>query len=167
VRHLNKWRKGGLSVLLTFFVLALLPWTASAEKSASLFEAANPAFSQLPLTQVKIGDHTLNVEIAASPQTMARGLMFRTFLPADQGMLFIFPVEHQASFWMKNTSIPLSIAYLDKDGKILEIHPLIPFEESAVKSKSDRIRYALEVNRDWFSSRNIKTGTQVQNLPRP
>jgi uncharacterized membrane protein (UPF0127 family) len=122
--------------------------------------------TQLPRTKLQINGHDLMVEVAATSESMSRGLMFRTSLPADSGMLFIFPFEHRASFWMKNTSLPLSIAYLDQDGKILEIYPLIPFEEKSVKSQSEKIRYALEVNRDWFTTHQIKPDTQVFGLPK-
>src|SRR5690606_38882104 len=149
--------------LLGFFFLcgafATLPCTFGQNQ---LPQFAQP---QLPRTTLKIDGHELEVEIAATAESMSRGLMFRNSLPGNAGMLFVFPAAHQASFWMKNTSIPLSIAYLDKDGKILEVYPLIPFDETTVKSKSDKICYALEVNRDWFNTRNIKPGTQIQNLP--
>ncbi|NCW26852.1 MAG: DUF192 domain-containing protein [Verrucomicrobia bacterium] len=117
------------------------------------------------LSKLKIGSHELIVELAVSDHEQETGLMNRTSLGSDQGMLFIFDQPREASFWMHNTSIPLDLAYLDEQGEILEILPLIPFEEKPVKSKSARVAYALEVNRDWFSSRGLKAGTKVQGLP--
>ncbi|NJK90368.1 MAG: DUF192 domain-containing protein [Blastochloris sp.] len=139
-------------VLLGFVLLGCL-----VQISVGQIHAGSDQLNQaaLPVIELKVGQHLLKVEVASTPQSMARGLMFRRSLPPDQGMLFVFPLEHQASFWMKNTSIPLSIAYLDKEGTILEIHPLIPFREEAVQSKSNKVLYALEVNRDWFSTRQI------------
>jgi uncharacterized membrane protein (UPF0127 family) len=154
-------------ILLKFALVSLmLSASALADKPSSLFETANPPVAELPQIRLTIGAEPLDVEVASSPGTMARGLMFRTSLATDKGMLFVFPTDHQASFWMRNTSIPLSLAYIDKEGRILEILSLIPFEETPVKSKTDRVRYALEVNRDWFSVHNIKAGTLIQNLPR-
>ncbi|NBS13685.1 MAG: DUF192 domain-containing protein [Verrucomicrobia bacterium] len=117
------------------------------------------------LAKLKIGSHELIVELAISDQEQAKGLMNRTFLGSDQGMLFVFDHPKEASFWMHNTSLPLDLAYLDEKGEILEILPLVPFEEKPVNSKSNKVAYALEVNRDWFSSRSLKPGTKVQGLP--
>ena len=117
------------------------------------------------LAKLKIGSHELMVELAVSDQEQETGLMNRASLGSDQGMLFIFDRPKEASFWMHNTSIPLDLAYLDEKGEILEVLPLVPFEEKPVNSKSTKVAYALEVNRDWFPSRGLKAGTKVQGLP--
>jgi len=117
------------------------------------------------LAKLKIGSHELIVELAISDQEQETGLMNRTSLGSDRGMLFVFDHPRHASFWMHNTSIPLDLAFLDEQGEILEILPLVPFEEKSVNSKSDKVAYALEVNRDWFSSRSLKAGTKVLGLP--
>ena len=106
------------------------------------------------------------MEVADTPGEQVLGLMNRDSLAADRGMIFIFGEPKRASFWMKNTSIPLDLAFLDSEGVILEIYPLVPFEETRVVSKSDRVAYAIETNRDWFSSRGLKPGLKVQGLPR-
>ena len=116
--------------------------------------------------RLKIGDYKLTVEVADSPAEQVVGLMNRDFLPADRGMIFVFEEPKKAFFWMKNTSIPLDVAFLDSEGVILEILPLVPFEESRVASKSDQVAYAIETNRDWFASRGLKPGVKVQGLPR-
>ncbi len=116
--------------------------------------------------RLKIGDHPLVVEVADTPGEQVVGLMNRDSLPTDRGMIFIFGEPKKASFWMKNTSIPLDLAFLDSEGVILEIHPLVPFEETRVVSQSDKVAYAIETNRDWFSSRGLKPGLKVQGLPR-
>lgn len=117
-------------------------------------------------TRLKIGDHTLMVEVAYTPGEQALGLMNRDSLPTDRGMIFIFEEPKKASFWMRNTSIPLDLAFLNSEGVILEIHPLVPFEETPVESKSDKVAYAIEANRDWFASRGLNPGVKVQGLPR-
>ena len=116
--------------------------------------------------RLKIGEHKLLVEVAETPGEQALGLMNREFLPPDRGMIFVFEEPKQAFFWMKNTSIPLDVAFLDSEGVILEILPLVPFEETRVASKSDKVAYAIETNRDWFASRGLKPGVKVQGLPR-
>ena len=116
--------------------------------------------------KLKVGDHQLTVEVAATPGEQALGLMNREFLPSDRGMIFVFEEPKQAFFWMKNTSIPLDVAFLDSAGVILEILPLVPFEETRVASKSDKVAYAIETNRDWFASRGLKPGLKVQGLPK-
>ncbi len=116
--------------------------------------------------RLKIGDHKLTVEVADSPGEQVMGLMNRDSLPADRGMVFVFEEPKKAFFWMKNTSIPLDVAFLDSEGVILEILPLVPFEETRVASKSDKVAYAIETNRDWFVSRGLKPGVKVQGLPK-
>jgi uncharacterized membrane protein (UPF0127 family) len=116
--------------------------------------------------KLKIGDHSLTVELAESPNEQMTGLMNRESLESNHGMLFIFPFPKQATFWMHNTLIPLDLVFLNTDGVILEILPLVPFEEKRVASKSDQVAYALEVSRDWFASRKLKPGTRVQGIPK-
>ena len=116
--------------------------------------------------KLRIGDHQLTVEVADSPGEQALGLMNRESLPTDRGMIFVFGEPKKASFWMRNTSIPLDIAFLDSEGVILEIHPLVPLEEAPVESRSEKVAYAIETNRDWFASRGLKPGMKVQGLPR-
>lgn len=115
---------------------------------------------------MKIGSHQLVVEVADTPGEQVVGLMNRESLPADHGMIFVFKEPKKAFFWMKNTSIPLDVAFLDSEGVILEILPLVPFEETRVVSQSDKVAYAIETNRDWFASRDLKPGLKVQGLPK-
>jgi len=118
------------------------------------------------LANLKVEGHSIVAEVALSPAEQMNGLMNRESLELNHGMLFIFPQPKKASFWMHNTSIPLDLAFLNADGVILEILPLVPFEEARVISKSDQVAYALEVNRDWFSSRGLKPGLKVKGLPK-
>ncbi len=97
-----------------------------------------------------LGGKTLTVEIADTPAERARGLMFRKSMPEDRGMLFIFPYDEQLSFWMKNTRIPLSIAYISSDGEIREIYHMAPESLEAIQSNHS-VRYALEVNLGLFA----------------
>ncbi len=103
----------------------------------------------------------LKTEIARTPEQMAQGLMYRDQLADNAGMLFLFTTEKQASFWMANTKIPLSIAFLDSRGVILELYDMKPLDRSQTVSQSDRVLYALEVNQGWFALNGIKSGDRV------
>jgi uncharacterized membrane protein (UPF0127 family) len=114
--------------------------------------------SLLPLC---INAETLYVEVANDPWEHQRGLMFREYLPDNRGMLFIFPYPQRLHFWMKNTYIPLSIAYISSDWKILEMYDMEPLSERLVSSKN-KVQYALEVNRGYFQRKGIKVGDRVK-----
>ncbi len=100
----------------------------------------------------------LNVEIADTPEKRMRGLMFRRYLPQNSGMLFIFSSEDYRNFWMKNTYIPLSIAYIGSDRIINEIYQMKPLDISVTYPSKLPARYSLEVNRGWFGKNNISAG---------
>ncbi len=115
----------------------------------------------LPTAQLKVGEHYLTVEIAATREERAEGLMYRKKLPENRGMLFVFEKERRLSFWMKNTYIPLSIAFISSDGRIRQIEDMQP--ESLASVTSDRsVLYALEVNRGWFTEHGIQAGDRVE-----
>jgi uncharacterized membrane protein (UPF0127 family) len=100
-------------------------------------------------------------EVARRPGEVAMGLMFRKSLGDNEGMLFIFERERRASFWMANTLIPLTIAYLDREGTILELHDMKPLDITPVVSQSDRVAFALEMNRGWFKLNGVKVGEKI------
>ena len=114
---------------------------------------------------IKVGNKSLKVKLAITPQQQRQGLMNvrgkgPTKLPENEGMLFIYRREEILSFWMKNTTLPLSIAFIDKKGIITEIRDMEPLGMDSVRSAKPA-QYALEVNRGWFSKNNIKIGTKV------
>jgi uncharacterized protein len=106
-------------------------------------------------------DKEIWVEVAKTPEERAQGLMERRHLDKDAGMLFIFENEDYHAFWMKNTFIPLSIAFIDKEGRIVKIANMKPL---TLKSHppSKPILYALEMNKGWFSANRIKEGDRVR-----
>ncbi len=108
------------------------------------------------------GTGHLAVEVARTHEELSRGLMYRRVLGEDAGMLFLLPREGVASFWMANTTIPLSVAFLDRDGIILEVHDLQPLDTKIVASRSSRVCFALEVNRDWFARHGVREGETIQ-----
>jgi len=113
---------------------------------------------------VRIGDKRVILDIADSPDARTVGLMNRLTLDENTGMLFVFDECKPRSFWMKETYIPLSIAYLDDFGKILNIEKMVPFDLTGVRSKHPA-RYALEMNEGWFEKNGITPGDMIP-LPR-
>ncbi|BBL79904.1 hypothetical protein RxyAA322_17580 [Rubrobacter xylanophilus] len=109
------------------------------------------------------GDVRIRVEIADEPAEQRRGLMHRTALGENRGMLFVFDREQRLSFWMKDTLIPLSIAYIDSEGRIVDIQNMKPLDDDPPHYVSARpARYALEVNRGFFEERGVEVGDTVE-----
>jgi len=127
-----------------------------------LCSAASCASEKLPVREIPIERDgrivaKVKAEIAQTQDERSRGLMFRKELADGDGMLFIFEKDEILSFWMKNTYIPLSIAYIASDGRIIEIKDMYPHDENPVAS-SRSVRYALEVPKDWFIRAGVKAG---------
>lgn len=116
---------------------------------------------QFKKTKLKICDKTLDVEIADNDGLRSLGLMCRTTLPEDSGMIFVFESERVLSFWMKNTKLPLTIGYLDKNKTLIDTYDLEPLNEKPVES-SKPVLYALETNRGWFAKNKIKPGCKFE-----
>ncbi len=114
----------------------------------------------LPGTLYVAGD-TLFVDILTTEEERALGLMFRPELPENRGALFVFPHPQRLSFWMKNTWIPLDLAFLNAAGVIVELHPLTPLDEHPVTS-SFPVPFALEVNRGYFQKRGVGVGDTIR-----
>jgi len=127
--------------------------------------AADGAQPELLAATLRIGKVAVRAEVADEDAERSAGLMFRESLAPDSGMLFILPVTGPASFWMKNTLLPLSIAFIGPDGTIMEIHDMQPKNEKPVKSAFPRISYALEMQQGWFSKNNIWPGERITGLP--
>jgi len=102
----------------------------------------------------------ITVEIARTDEEKTQGLMYRKKLPDGQGMIFIYDRDQQMSFWMKNTLIPLSIAFIASDGTIIEIRDMQPLDLSSVRS-SRSVRYALETPQGWFDRAGVKPGDVI------
>jgi uncharacterized membrane protein (UPF0127 family) len=117
---------------------------------------------ELPTTAVSINGHRLIVELAATPQSRRCGLSNRATLDENHGMLFVYPLSELRTFWMKDTRIPLSIAFLDDAGNIINIEIMSPNQTGKKYYSSKPALYALEVNQGWFRSHGIKTGDQVE-----
>lgn len=129
-----------------------------------------PAFAdqrELPKITLTIGETKVVAEMALTDSDRAKGLGGRKFLGADKGMLFVFDFEHNASFWMKDTLIPLDIAFIDKKGAILQIETMTVVKKGE-KHKHYRskkpVKYGLEVNAGWFKKHKVQPGLVIPEL---
>ena len=116
----------------------------------------------LPTATISIKGYTLTVELATTPAARACGMSHRDELPENHGMLFIFPDSRPRSFWMKDTKIFLSIAFLDDSGQIFSIQDMIPMRTDGFYDSSRPASYALEVNQGWFNKHGIYVGDVVE-----
>jgi uncharacterized membrane protein (UPF0127 family) len=121
------------------------------------------AGEDLPTIPLSINGHRLVAEIAATTETRTTGLMHRFSLKPDHGMLFIFSAPQPLAFWMKNTFVPLSIAFIGADGRILNIEDMAPQTEMTHPSRGPAL-WTLEMKKGWFADRGIGVGAEVKGL---
>lgn len=127
--------------------------------------APTQAQSPRPSTvQLTAGIHLITAEVAATDPTRMRGLMFRQSLPPNHGMLFIFDRKSAHCMWMRNTLIPLSVAFVEDDGTIVNIENMQPHDETSHCAKQP-VRYALEMTQGWFAQKGIGAGARLGGLP--
>ena len=119
----------------------------------------------LPTIELKTGIYRIQAELADTPKTREIGLMNRTSMPINSGMLFLFEQKAGHCFWMNNTKIPLSIAFIADDGMIVNIEEM-QAETTTNHCPKAAVRYALEMNKQWFSDRVIVPGSVISGLPR-
>ncbi|CAB3682426.1 MULTISPECIES: DUF192 domain-containing protein [Achromobacter] len=131
--------------------------------SASAHAQTGPQ-PQLPTTQLSAGIHIIRAEVANTDATRQSGLMFRKELPGNDGMLFVFEQPDVQCFWMRNTLLPLSIAFIADDGTIVNIDDMAPQTEDPHCAKKP-VRYALEMAQGWFDQHGIKAGRKIDGLP--
>jgi uncharacterized membrane protein (UPF0127 family) len=106
----------------------------------------------------------IQAQLAQSQEQRAIGLMYRKSMPAHEGMLFVFESRETQCFWMRNTTLPLTIAFVADDGRIVSMADLQPLDETSQCSK-EPVRYALEMNQGWFTQKGIKVGSKLQGAP--
>ena len=130
------------------------------QKSLKFFLVFFISSNTFSADEIKINNLLSNIEVASNPNDRRKGLMFRKSLPEDHGMFFVWEYRKKQCMWMRNTYIPLNVAYIDTKGKILEIYEMLPLSEDSICSKK-RVKYALEVNLDWFKRNNLQVGDQI------
>jgi uncharacterized membrane protein (UPF0127 family) len=142
-----------------FFALSV-SCTQAGEKDEIKSAQKTLAVKDLTITTAAAKQIIIRTELAKSEQEQRVGLMFRKTLADGAGMIFIFPSDRVLSFWMKNTLIPLSIAYISRDGTIAEIHDMTALSTRAIQSRRS-LRYALEVPQGWFTKMGIAEGDKI------
>lgn len=134
---------------------ALLAVAAAAQEGPQL---------NLPRVKLTTGMHVIDAQVASSPEQRMTGLMFRQEMPQHEGMLFVFEYPAQQCFWMKNTLLPLSVAFVADDGTIVNIDEMQP-QTLDSHCSARPVRYVLEMNKGWFSKKGIKAGTRLEGPP--
>lgn len=123
------------------------------------------ARAEMPRMELTAGFHRIEAEVAANQDDRMQGLMQRSRLGAGQGMLFVFTMQQRHCMWMKNTLLPLSVAFLDEEGRIINIRDMQPQTEDNHCADAPA-RYALEMNQGWFATRGIKPGMKISGVQR-
>jgi uncharacterized protein len=133
--------------------------------------AIGPAMAQdgpqprLPTVVLTAGMHRITAEVAQAPYEQAAGLMFRRQMGANDGMLFVYDRPHTLCFWMRNTPLPLTIAFIDDEGRIVETADMQPFDDRTRHCSSTELRFALEMHQGWFAKRGLKPGFRLKGPP--
>ena len=141
-------------------------WLAGAAAAQPAADAVTPN-PRLPQVEIQAGMHLIRAEVADRDATRSLGLMHRTSLPQNGGMLFVFDQDAIHCMWMKNTLIPLSVAFIDEAGAIVNIADMQPHDERS-HCAAQPVRYALEMERGWFARRGIRPGAKLRGIaPRP
>ena len=156
-------RSNGINSKLHNLGAFLLIFAAACARGADA--KPQPKLETAVLTAAKAdgGTTTITAELARTEAEKQKGLMFRKTLAGGDGMLFIYTRDERMSFWMKNTVIPLSIAFISRDGRIIDILDMEPLSTQSVRS-SRSVRYALEVPRGWFAREGIAEGDSISGL---
>lgn len=150
-------RHGGAAARFRLLCLLLLGFAAAA--------AAQPLPPQ-PTTRLTAGIHLITAEVVQDYATRARGLMFRDKLAPNGGMLFVFEDSSVQCMWMRNTVIPLSVAFIDDHGAIVNVEEMKALDEVSQHCSKKPVRYALEMSEGWFSKHGLKSGSKIGGLPR-
>jgi uncharacterized membrane protein (UPF0127 family) len=131
---------------------------------STLAAAAGAQNAHFGSTQLSAGMHLIQAEVAAAEAEREQGLMFRDKMAPNAGMVFVFDAPAGQCMWMKNTLLPLSVAFIDANGKIVNIEDMAPQTLQSHCSKGN-VTYALEMNQGWFKQKNIKVGSKIEGLP--
>ncbi|MEO6748827.1 MAG: DUF192 domain-containing protein [Casimicrobiaceae bacterium] len=150
--------------ILALFAIAITVAAAPLDASGAGAVAAVDVNAGLPKIKLDVAGQRISVEVAATPPTRETGLMNRFSIPPDEGMVFVFPQPQPLSFWMRNTYAPLSIAFIDANGRILNIADMAPRTDDTHLSSGVAL-YALEMRQGWFRRHGIDAGALVRGLP--
>jgi uncharacterized membrane protein (UPF0127 family) len=110
---------------------------------------------------IAVGGELVEMQVAVTPPELERGLMERRDLGPNQGMIFVYPVPQRQSFWMRNCPTPLDVGYFFAAGDLAEVYPMYPYDERPVTSRSDNIKFILEMNQGWYNARGVRPGARL------
>lgn len=139
-------------------------WLALAGAVPGTAWAQTEAQPRLETVGLSAGMHLIRAEVAATPEQQRLGLMFRRSMAANDGMLFVYEAAQPHCFWMRNTVLPLTIAFIDDEGRIVNLADMQPHDESP-HCAAKPVRFALEMNQGWFAKRGLKAGSQLRGTP--
>lgn len=153
-------------------LLAALCGGCKDEAPPATVPAADPgepteAQPRLQTLKLYLGSQEVTAELALTVQQIRTGMMFRTNMPENTAMLFVLPVPQTAGFWMKNCPLPLSVAYIDSDGVIREVHDMEPHNTNSIVSAFSEVHFALETPQGWFKRHGIGAGVVVTTARGP
>jgi uncharacterized protein len=152
--NLVSWLKGSA----TLFVAVALVLAGCNKDGADQPVAPKTVADYFP---IKVGERTVRMQLAVLSAEQQQGLMFRRDLGPDDGMLFPYRTPQVMSFWMRNTPTPLDIGFFDADGVLREIYPMYPHDETTVRSRGERLKYALEMNQGWYRDHGVRPGATL------
>ena len=143
------------------FLMLLLCLAAA---SGNLSQAQNAPQLELPRVKLSAGIHLIDTQVAATPEQRSTGLMFRKDMPQSEGMLFVFEQASEQCFWMKNTLLPLTAAFVADDGTIVNLADMKP-QTTDSHCSTQPVRYVLEMNQGWFARKGVKPGSKLDGEP--
>ena len=166
----ERWREPGFGLVLVALA-AVLPACGTvdagvrdpdvADGGQAVETGAGAAAQAAELVPLRVGGIEIQVEIADDADERQRGLMYRESLEENQGMLFVYPEQRTLGFWMKDTLIPLDIAYIDREGRIVDIQQMEP-QTTETHDSAAPAMYALEMNQGWFDANGIRIGDLIE-----
>lgn len=149
----------------TMTITTLRSLLSALAMAAACGQASGQQPVKLPVVPLTAGMHVIQAEVAATEQQRQQGLMHREKMGQNEGMVFLFGAPASVCMWMKNTYIPLSVAFIDEIGRIVNIEDMNPQSTDSHCAKRP-VKYALEMNQGWFRKKNIKPGMLIERLPR-
>ncbi len=146
---------------ILFIEINILFFTLTCNKDYSFPKEGKMIKYKYEIWELDINGNKIYAEVADTNAKKIQGLMYRKKMDENKGMIFLYKESQYMNFWMKNTYIPLSIAYIDENFKILEIYDMKPKDETSISSKN-KVKYALEVNKGWYKKKGIKIGDSIR-----
>jgi uncharacterized membrane protein (UPF0127 family) len=147
--------RSAVRLILLSLLICLAACGGSEAKHAVVLKSIEDRFA------IKVGEHLVQMQLAAEPAEMQKGLMFVPSMGADEGMLFIYASPQQMNFWMHNTDLALDIGYFDASGELKEIYPMYPHDERTVASHGKNLQFGLEMNQGWFKQAGVRPGAHL------